>query len=89
MALEKEEEWEYEEEPDNDVENVEFDGSWGVRVGPGSPAVLLVVGRGRRVPGWPYYLAAPVAHRQWARVRIPQTHDSLAWLVTHAAVAIN
>ena len=36
----------------------------GVRVGPGSPAVLLVVGRGRWVPGWPYCLAAPVAHRR-------------------------
>ena len=32
----------------------------GVGVGPGSPAVLLVVGRGRRVPGWPHC-------RQWTR----------------------
>ena len=40
----------------------------GVRVGPGSPAVLLVVGRGRWVPDWPYYLAAPVVHRAWTRV---------------------
>ena len=40
----------------------------GMRVGPGSPAVLLVVGRGRRVPDWPHHLAASVAHRPWTRV---------------------
>ena len=40
----------------------------GVRVGPGSPAVLLVVGRVRWVTGWPYNMAALVAHRQRARV---------------------
>ena len=40
----------------------------GVRVGPGSPAVLLVVGRVRWVTGWPCPMAAPVAHRQRARV---------------------
>ena len=43
-------------------------GAGGVRVGPGSPAVLLVGGRGRRIPDWPYDLAAPVAHRAWTRV---------------------
>ena len=34
-----------------------------VRVGPSSPAVLLEAGRCRWVPGWPYYLAASMAHR--------------------------
>ena len=45
--------------------------------GPGSPAVLLVVGRGRRIPDWPYDLAAPVAHRAWTRLtwsRLVQVH---------------
>ena len=37
-------------------------------MGPSSPAVLLVAGRYRWVPGWPYYLAASMAHRQRARV---------------------
>ena len=36
-------------------------------MGPSSPAVLLVAGRCRWVPGWPYYLAASMAHRQWAQ----------------------
>ena len=31
----------------------------GVRVGPSSPAALLVFGRRRRIPDWPYDLAAP------------------------------
>ena len=39
-----------------------------VRVGPSSPAVLLVVGRVRWVTGRPHNMAAPVAHRQRARV---------------------
>ena len=37
-----------------------------------------MVGRGRWVPDWPYYLAAPVAHRAWGRVtwsRLVQVHD--------------
>ena len=49
----------------------------GVRVGPGSPAVLLVVGRDRRIPDWPYDLAVSVAHRAWTRViwsRMVQVH---------------
>ena len=37
-------------------------------MGPDSPAVLLVVGRVRWVTGRPYDMAAPVAHRQRARV---------------------
>ena len=36
--------------------------------GSSSPAVLLVAGRCRWVPGWPHYLAASMTHRQWARV---------------------
>ena len=40
----------------------------GLRVGPGSPAALLVVGRRRRIPDWPYDLAVPVAHRAWSRL---------------------
>ena len=39
----------------------------GVRAGPGSPAVLLVVSPGRWVTGRTYNVAAPVA-RPWARV---------------------
>ena len=68
MVLEAEEE-ESEEELDDDVEFMECDGRWwGVRLGPVSPAVLLVIGRVRWVTGWPYHLAASVAHRQSARV---------------------
>ena len=38
------------------------------RVGPSSPAILLVAGLCRWVPGWPCHLAAAVAHRQRARM---------------------
>ena len=37
-------------------------------MGPSSPAVLLVAGRCRWVPGWPYYLATSMAHRHRAKV---------------------
>ena len=69
----------FEEELDYDVEYVEFDGSWWGMRGPGSPGVLLVVGRGRRVPDWPYCLAAPVAHRAWTRVTWSRLGTS-SWL---------
>ena len=70
MALEEEEE--SEEELDCDVEYAEFDGRWwGCEwVLPCSPAILLVAGRCRWVPGWPHHLAAAVAHRQRARVTV-------------------
>ena len=37
-------------------------------MGPSSPAALLVAGRCRWVTGWPYDMAASMAHRQWAMV---------------------
>ena len=40
----------------------------GARVGPSSPAILLVAGLCRWVTGWSCHLAAAVAHRQRARV---------------------
>ena len=40
----------------------------GARVGPSSPALLLVAGLCRWVTGWSCHLAAAVAHRAWTRV---------------------
>ena len=76
-----EEEEESEDEPDFYVEYVEHDGRMlGVRVGPSSPAVLLVAGRCRWVTGWPYYLAASMAHRQRSRVTLlRRCFWSVAW----------
>ena len=58
MVLEEEEE-ESEDEPVEFVEYVQHDGLWW-----SSPAVLLVACRCRWVTGWPYDMAAPVAHRR-------------------------
>ena len=81
MMLEEEEE-KSEDEP---VEYVQHDGRWWrVRVGPSSPAVLLVAGRCRWVSGWPYHLAASMAHRQ--RARVTMCYDGASGLVLGSTV---
>ena len=81
MVLEEEEE----DESDLAIEYVEHDGCWwGCEWVPALPAVLLVAGRCRWVPGWPYYLAASVAHRQQVTSLRPCTTSSSSRRFEHS-----
>ena len=69
MVLEEEEEEEEECEEDFEVEYVEYDGClWGREWVAARQRYCWWLASADGSPGWPYHMAAAVAHRQRARV---------------------